>query len=170
MTQNPPRSPDPLVTDWLLSALYGRLYLSAEMGVLACLEYPAARYAEFVNGHIARPALALAEVLRLAAAEGGLATAGKPLEGVVVWGEILVAAMGALGGFRSLPPAELRDAADRFGMAWFSLRRCIEELAAALATEPSYLRQVSSARDQAVRETLDALCAELEQERGRAAP
>src|SRR5688500_2729555 len=74
--------PDPLVTDWLLSALYRRLYFSAETGVLACLEYPAERFGPFVDGHLARPARALAEVLRLAANDAGLGDAAKPLEGL----------------------------------------------------------------------------------------
>lgn len=170
MTHAPPPPPDPLVTDWLLSSLYRRLYLSAEMGVLACLEYPPERYAQFVDVHVARPSRALAEVLRLAAAETNLAGAAKPLEGVVLWSEMLAATMVTMGGFRSLPREELRDAADRFGGAWFSLRGCIAEVAAAFGVEASFLRQMLPDREHAVRATLDALCSELEAQRDRPLP
>jgi hypothetical protein len=162
--------PDPLVTDWLLSALYRRLYFSAETGVLACLEYPAERFDGFVDGHLARPARALAEVLRLAAGEAGLADAAKPLEGLAMWAEMLAAAMAAMGGFRSMNAAEVREAADRFGGAWLSLRSCIDEVAAVFGTHPSFLSRLPPGHEQALRETLAGLCAELEAGRARHAP
>ena len=158
------------MTDWLLSALYRRLYFSAETGVLACLEYPAERFDGFVDGHLARPARALAEVLRLAAGESGLVDAAKPLEGLALWAEMLAAAMVAMGGVRSMRAEEVRDGADRFGGAWFSLRSCIDEVAAAFGAHPSFLGQLPPGHEQAVRETLAGLCAELEAGRARQAP
>ena len=162
--------PDPLVTDWLLSALYRRLYFSAETGVLACLEYPAERFGPFVDGHLAQPARALAEVLRLAANDAGLGEAAKPLEGLTLWAEMLTAAMVGMGGFRSMGADEVREAADRFGGAWFALRSCIDEVAAAFGAHPSYLAHLPPDHEQAVRETLAELCAELEAGRARHAP
>jgi hypothetical protein len=162
--------PDPLVIDWLLSALYRRLYFSSEMGVLTCLEYPPERFGPFVDGHLARPARALAEVLRLAAAEAGLAAAAKPLEGVALRSEMLAAAMLAMGEFWSMQPQEVREAADRFGGAWHSLRSCLEVAAAAFEARPSFLSRMPAGREHAVRETLLGLSAELEAGRSRPAP
>lgn len=166
---SPSQSPDPAVIDWLLSGLFRRVYFAVDMGVLACLEYPPDSFNAFTESHIARPLRALAEVLRLAAAEGGAVGADKPLEGVAMWSEILAASMVAMGDFRSLPPAQLRETADRFGAAWFSLRRCVEELADVLGTSPQTLRDVRRDREQGVRATLDGLCEAMEVEHRRTA-
>lgn len=162
MTRPPIAPPDPLVIDWLLSAFCRRLYVTAEMGVLACLEYPPERFAEFVEVQFCRPTKALAEVLRLTAAEGDVAAAAKPLEGLVLWSEMLGAAMLSMGRFREMPREDLRQVADRFGGAWFSLRNCIVEVAAALGAQVTCLRDMPAARDYAVRETLNVLREELE--------
>lgn len=161
MTPPAPPAP-PLVADWLLSSLSRRLYLAAEVGVLASLEYPPGPCARFVADHFTRPMAALAEVLRLVAAESEHAEASRgPLEGVVMWSEQLTLAMRTLGQFRSLSREACDDAAARFTDAWTTLRRCIVELAAALAVEVSFLRDVPPERERAVRSILDGLCAEL---------
>jgi hypothetical protein len=165
MSQPPIRPPDPLVADWLLSAVCRRLYFAAEAGVVAGMEYPPERFVEFVEAHFARPTRALAEVLRLAAVEADLRAAAKPLEGLALWTERLAAALRSIGQFRTLPREMLRDVADRFGAAWLSLRNCIQEVAAALGVEVSYLRDLPPAREHGVRQTLDVLADELQEGR-----
>ena len=162
MSQPPIRPPDPLVADWLLSAVSRRLYFAAETGVIAGLEYPPERFVEFVDAHFARPTRSLAEVLRLAAAEADLRAAARPLEGLALWSERLAAALRSIGRFRTLPRETLREVADAFGAAWLSLRNCIQEVAAALGVEVSYLRDLPPAREEGVRQTLDGLAEELE--------
>jgi hypothetical protein len=158
------------VTEWLLSALSRRLNFAAEMGVVACFEYPPDRYAGFVEAHVTKPVRALAEVLRIAAADADAPAGAEPLEGVTQWAEVLAAEMLTLGRFRSLTRAECDDSANRFTGAWAELRRCIEELSAALGVEVSYLRDMPPECEQAVRNILDGLCAEILAEAGRRAP
>lgn len=158
---SPPAPPDAIVLDWLLSGLCRRLYFSAEMGLLACLEFPADQFTRFVDTRIAQPMRALAGVLKLAGADHGAPAAAAPLDGVALWAEMVPATLLVLGEFRSLTAGELRDAVERFTGAWFTLRRCIEEAAAALGVNVSFLRGLPPAREQAFRSSLDALYDEL---------
>ena len=103
----------------------------------------------------------LAGVLKLAGAEHGAPAAVAPLDGVALWAEMVPATLLVLGEFRSLAAEQLRDAVERFTGAWFTLRRCIEEAAAALGVEVSFLRGLPPAREQAFRASLNSLYDEL---------
>ena len=158
---SPPPPPDAVVLDWLLSALCRRLYFAAEMGLLACLEFPTDQFTRFTDTRITQPMRSLAGVLKLAGAEHGAPAAVAPLDGVALWAEMVPATLLVLGEFRSLSAQDLRDAVERFTGAWFTLRRCIEEAAAALGVEVSFLRGLPPAREQAFRASLDVLYDEL---------
>jgi hypothetical protein len=157
---------EPRVLDWLLSSLARRLYGAVDLGLLSCLELPPPEYARFTARHFTEPMRALALVVRLAVSEAKESPPAGPLEGVYVWTESFVAALAAVGQFRSLPMRDLRPVAQALKSAWSHLHHCIRELAAALGLELSFTPLATPEAEQQYLALLDSVTIDLEAERG----